>query len=99
MIVKVKVTVVDVNDHIPSFEPRIYQLTIQEDESVGSVYRLPAAVDPDIGPGNSIVSYNAVRMSEVPFTLLVTGSDPSTFALKLRLDGSLDRELQFRDVR
>ncbi|XP_012939712.1 protocadherin-11 X-linked [Aplysia californica] len=92
MLVNVRVTVLDVNDHTPTFDPNVFVLTIPEDESTGSVYRLPTAVDPDTGPGNSVVDYNPIGMSGLPFTLIVTGTDPSNFALKLRLDVNLDRE-------
>ena len=40
-ILNVRVSVLDINDHAPSFEPALFNLSIPENERLGEVFRLP----------------------------------------------------------
>ncbi|XP_059143811.1 protocadherin alpha-6-like [Physella acuta] len=91
IIVLVKVTITDINDNPPVFNPSTQTLKIAEDALPGYTQSIPTATDLDMGPGNSIVSYTQV-VGSAPFTLVVNGNSASSFDLKLRLDEPLDRE-------
>lgn len=91
LIVLIKVTITDINDNPPVFNPSTQTLRISEDALVGYTLSIPTATDLDMGPGNSIVAYAQV-VGPAPFTLIITGNPSASFDLKLRLDDTLDRE-------
>ncbi|KAF5404021.1 hypothetical protein PHET_02618 [Paragonimus heterotremus] len=53
----VQIRVIDINDNHPVFQPSNYELIISESEVVGTEFRLPSAVDADLG-SNSQLSFD-----------------------------------------
>lgn len=98
--VQVEITVADVNDHAPRFPRDSVRLAISELSPPGSVFRLPAARDPDAGrfgtqgysllPGDPGTEAGGGDQEEGPLFQLRYGSPPDT--LDLALLRRLDRE-------
>ncbi|KER31572.1 hypothetical protein T265_02215 [Opisthorchis viverrini] len=55
--ITVQLNIIDINDNTPSFQPSEYTLFVSESEGPGSKFRLPSAVDRDLGR-NARVSYD-----------------------------------------
>ncbi|TGZ60539.1 hypothetical protein CRM22_008484 [Opisthorchis felineus] len=55
--ITVQVNIIDINDNTPTFQPSKYTLVVSESEGLGSRFRLPSAVDRDLGR-NARVSYD-----------------------------------------
>nr|XP_060634795.1 protocadherin-23 [Anolis sagrei ordinatus] len=94
-VVQVEIAVEDVNDHAPRFPSSEAKLDASELSPLGSVFRIPAAQDPDDGPfsvqGYSLLPWEEdVVDDEGPFFQL-SYSIPSE-ALDLVLLRRLDRE-------
>ncbi|XP_060102606.1 protocadherin-23 [Heteronotia binoei] len=93
--VQVEITVADVNDHAPRFPRASVCLAISELSPPGSVFRLPAARDPDAGSfgtqGYSLLPGGEEEAGEEgPWFQLRYGVPPDT--LDLALLRRLDRE-------
>ncbi|XP_015265545.1 PREDICTED: protocadherin-16-like [Gekko japonicus] len=99
--VQVEITVADVNDHAPRFPRDAVRLAVSELSPPGSVFRLPAARDPDAGTlgtqGYSLLplpppagDQGSGPEEDGPFFQLRYGSPPET--LDLALLRRLDRE-------
>lgn len=71
-IVRVKVDIIDVNDHAPTFPRKQLHITIPENTPVGQTFVLDSAEDDDVGD-NSVQSYEIV-------------SDSKEFGLKISED-------------
>ncbi|GFR91401.1 protocadherin-11 X-linked [Elysia marginata] len=94
-VVDIKITITDINDNTPTFDPEKITLRVPEDRTPGATFALPTAVDLDRGPGNSVKGYNqgVSTPRNAPFSLIVSGaSSPDQFGAVLRLESSLDRE-------
>ncbi|KAL8207182.1 UNVERIFIED_CONTAM: hypothetical protein K2H54_047628 [Gekko kuhli] len=91
--VQVEITVADVNDHAPRFPRDSVRVAVSELSPPGSVFRLPAARDPDAGPFGT-QGYSLLPPppgdEDGPFFQLRYGTPPET--LDLALLRRLDRE-------
>lgn len=97
--IKVQLTLTDVNDNDPVFENKIIQKQISEQTDIGSVIRLDSAVDSDYGK-NSIANYE-IELIEQPgstqrtkayFDLEVIENIDGTKIPQLILKRKFDRE-------
>jgi len=87
---KLSLTVNDLNDNRPVFQPPTLTLRVPETASLGSVYVLPAAVDRDHGP-RDIQSYTMTSNATDRFRLHVSGTG-SASDVQLVVVGQLDHE-------
>ncbi|KAF6771801.1 hypothetical protein AHF37_09848 [Paragonimus kellicotti] len=58
----VQIRVIDINDNQPVFQPSNYELIISESEVVGTEFRVPSAIDADLG-SNSQLSFDIAIMN------------------------------------
>eukprot|EP00079_Xenopus_tropicalis_P009493 XP_002933607.2 PREDICTED: protocadherin-20-like [Xenopus tropicalis] len=85
-IAKIKIFILDINDHAPFFTDRIITISVQEDTAVGTIFPIDhSASDPDAGQ-NSILLYHLNSIDNV-FTL---GNNSQL--LSLTLQQPLDHE-------
>ena len=89
---RLSLTVSDLNDNSPVFEPSQLTLHVPETATLGSVYVLPAAVDRDHGP-NDVTSYTMTSNATEHFRLHVTGTG-SDMDVQLVVAGELDHETE-----
>ena len=89
-VISVSVNVTDINDNVPTFPVDKITLTVQESNTPGVTYPLPAATDKDT-LRNSIVGYTLHPESE-DFTLLVKRTLDESFQASLQINVVLDRE-------
>ncbi|XP_068133860.1 protocadherin gamma-B2-like isoform X42 [Hyperolius riggenbachi] len=85
------VEIQDVNDNVPSFSKKYFELEISEVTSPGAHYALGYAQDPDLGT-NSVQSYTLSNAEY--FTLGEKFSDDGKKYPEIILEKSLDREKQ-----
>lgn len=85
---KLSLTVNDLNDNSPVFQPSQLTLHVPETASLGSVYALPAAVDRDHGP-RDVQSYTMTSNATELFRLHATSTD-----IQLVVTGQLDHETE-----
>lgn len=91
-IVKVEVTVDDVNDNEPRFGDVIVRKSLLESTPRSLVLELSPAVDPD-SPANGVSAYHLDEETDGPFRLDVDQNRiTNTVGLRLFLTGQLDRE-------
>ncbi|XP_036069803.1 protocadherin gamma-A10-like [Oryzias melastigma] len=87
---RVTVEILDVNDHAPSFKSHIINLEISESATIGSLFDLESAYDPDAGI-NSLQNY--ILSTNDNFALKQhSNADGIRFAVMI-LQKPLDREL------
>lgn len=91
-IFKLEVTVIDVNDNNPRFEPSTLTLSVSESALPGTVLVLPSAQDLDSGSFD-IQNYSFTSNSS-KFELQITQNLDGTSDLRLLLKEKLDRELE-----
>ena len=95
--VRLRVEVTDINDNPPVFYQPGYSLEANENSPLGSLFKLPAAVDPDAGV-NAIQDYRLeVRETSptFPFSLVYDENERTNeMELCLKLTAPLDREVQ-----
>ena len=89
--VKVLVTIIDLNDNAPTFNPPTYQLTVSENAPPHMDYPLPTARDHDSGL-YGIQSYELVSYTDL-FSLSVVNTSDGGFEVKLYVNDMLDREM------
>ncbi len=89
-IVKVTITIEDINDNAPTFSDATYHLTVSESAEAGVAYVLPTARDPDAGE-NAIQHYRLITSGD-KLSLQVMDNSDGTFDLRLVLNARLDRE-------
>ena len=89
-IIKVYVTVIDINDNMPRFPVTNLRLPISETTAPGSKFALPSAEDKDSG-SYGIRQYHLVSKSN-NFGLLVTNGTYGTMDIHLVVKSPLDRE-------
>lgn len=92
--VEVKIRVVDVNDHIPTFPEPVVRVTFSESSTPGTRIFLDPAEDPDSAPNNVNSEYRILDGNEENHFRLSVSSNPSGEApfLYLETTGKLDRE-------
>lgn len=89
---KLEVTIIDVNDNNPRFEPSTLTLSVSESALPGTVLVLPSAQDLDSGSFD-IQNYSFTSNSS-KFELQITQNLDGTSDLRLLLKDRLDRELE-----
>jgi len=100
-IVRVRVEIVDVNDHGPAFVPDFLSLEISESVQPGTEFALPVAEDAD-GAYFRVTEYQlrqllpaqagATSSDSGPFSLSVRGRPGGSLQLRLVIRTQLDRE-------
>jgi len=91
-IVRLTVSVIDVNDHTPAFPDRQLSVDVLESAGVGTLITLSLAVDPD-NPPFSVAEYRATTTTDVFRLVHQQGLSGGFGALQLELVSRLDREL------
>ena len=91
--IKLNITIVDVNDHAPSFSKERTVLEISEIATVGSAIALVGASDADSG-NNSLQVYYILESDthDLPFATSFEKFVDGTSVVKLEITGNLDRE-------
>ena len=93
-IIRVTVTVTDVNDHAPSFTDAERVIAVPESAAVGSTLLVPEASDLD-GEEFGVQSYNLVSDADLfMLTAAERRNNNDRFVARLILTKSLDRELE-----
>ncbi|XP_033829790.2 protocadherin gamma-C5-like [Periophthalmus magnuspinnatus] len=88
-VMKIFVTVLDNNDNFPVFKKPLYNITVPENSSPGSVLVTVAATDADEGVNGQVQYSFAEHTPETHLTLFSINSDTG----ELSLAGNLDYEL------
>ena len=89
-IIKMKINILDINDHTPKFPTETLDFQISESSMPGASFSIPSASDPDSSK-YSIKGYSLSSTSAV-FDLKVTNGPDGEADLRLVLRQSLDRE-------
>ena len=91
--IKLNITILDINDHAPSFSKERTVLKISELATVGSAIALVGAVDADTG-NNSLQRYYILdsEVHNLPFATSFEKFVDGTSVVKLEITGNLDRE-------
>ncbi|ESN97283.1 hypothetical protein HELRODRAFT_178411 [Helobdella robusta] len=97
-IVEVELVITDINDHTPTFNSNVMDISVFENAPLGSMFPIPIAIDHD-SRQNSVRFYELLNASYVPFSLeqdehKYTGRINSIqdSSLSLKLEQLLDRE-------
>src|SRR6218665_3335609 len=91
-LIKVEVSVDDINDNAPAFRQPLLRKSLPESVPLGLVLEINPAVDLD-SPANGVANYSLEAPSSAPFRLIVENNRvTSTIGLKLELIRALDRE-------
>lgn len=93
-ILKMKVTIKDVNDHQPEFPVEVVNIQFSEDDGKGVRRFIPSAIDKDSGDLNSQIMYRLVKGKDEPFSLSVSESVDGISDLSIVLQERLNREVQ-----
>ncbi|XP_055080800.1 protocadherin gamma-C5-like [Periophthalmus magnuspinnatus] len=88
-VMKILISVLDINDNIPVFKKPLYNITVPENSSPGSVLVTVAATDADEGVNGQVQYSFAEHTPETHLTLFSINSDTG----ELSLAGNLDYEL------
>jgi len=91
--IHMRVSILDVNDHSPRFNPASVTVNVTETSALGTVFALPGAFDDDAGENSRLsfeVRWNGSAAGKLDFR--VAESDSGTAALGLVVVGRLDRE-------
>ena len=91
-IIKVTVTILDLNDNSPQFPEARMVLYVPEGATVGSVFAVQSAEDVDSGKFG-IQSYKLLSASK-KFSLQVTNNSAESIDVLLHLNEKVDREVQ-----
>ncbi|XP_035281502.1 cadherin EGF LAG seven-pass G-type receptor 1-like isoform X1 [Anguilla anguilla] len=85
----VSITVLDVNDNVPTFTEKVYQLKINEDALVGSSVLTVTAIDRDV---NSVVTYQISSGNTRNRFAITSQSGGGLITLALPLDYKQERQ-------
>ena len=91
-ILKVRITIMDINDHRPKFPIDVERLSFSESTGPGTSFHIPAAQDADSGTFG-IQSYTLYPTSDV-FEITVVNTMDGSSELKLTLIAEVDREIK-----
>lgn len=91
--IKVKVEIIDINDHSPVFPDAQINLFLSELTEPGAGFLIPGAVDPDSG-SNGVQRYTIDQPSDRIFRLELKQSEDGVTNIRLTLKERLDREVQ-----
>ena len=89
-IISVRVTLLDINDHIPTFPYAIVNKSLSESAVIGSTIQLDEALDLDSTPQNGIQSYTMIT-TDSPFLFSATKATEGV-SLQLKLNSAINRE-------
>ncbi|KAK0049843.1 protocadherin Fat 4 [Biomphalaria pfeifferi] len=70
----ITVTIYDVNDDIPVFDPSVYSKSVKENVPIGTILDTVTATDKDISPTFNTVHYSIIGDSEGKFSIDNNGS-------------------------
>ncbi|XP_036365086.1 uncharacterized protein LOC115218964 [Octopus sinensis] len=90
-IIEIKVIIEDVNDNSPKFPNEEFHLKFDENDSIGTKYIIPNAIDNDVSIQNSRITYEIEDLN-TPFKLIVSKELDGSDLLQLNLENVLDRE-------
>lgn len=90
---KLSITVIDINDHVPRFPEASTKIDISELATVGSLMSLVGATDADVG-NYSLQRYYILDEANLnlPFTTTYERFVDGSSVVKLKITGNLDRE-------
>ena len=91
LVVNVKITVNDINDHAPTFIDDVTDLAIPESVSIGTLFPLSTATDEDTGI-NAIQGYRLSDEYSDIFGLISNSYPDGSIVIQLEVLASLDRE-------
>ncbi|CAH8565116.1 unnamed protein product [Heterobilharzia americana] len=80
----IELRIIDINDNSPVFSPSNYKIIMSESDKPGTIYRLPSAIDQDLGI-NSMLTYD--------IALVNASNSQEINKLYLKLLKPLDREV------
>ncbi|KAK4470942.1 hypothetical protein MN116_006448 [Schistosoma mekongi] len=60
----IELQIIDINDNIPIFNPSNYKIIISESDKPGLLFRLPSAIDNDLG-SNSMLTYEIITINAI----------------------------------
>ncbi|GAB1604130.1 protocadherin beta-15-like [Argonauta hians] len=92
-LLKIKINILDINDHAPQFPEDEINLNFDETEAKGSIKTIPNAIDKDISLLNSKVIYKLKDKSN-KFSLNSINEFDGMNTLEITLKEKLDRELK-----
>lgn len=95
-ILEVKVVIEDINDYKPEFPVKQVSIKFSEADGRGIKKSIPSAIDKDIGPVNSKITYFLKKNRDEPFTLSESKRFDGKSNLAIRLEERLNRELKER---
>ena len=93
-ILEVKVIIKDINDNRPEFPEDKVQIEFSEESLKGARRSIPNAIDRDISPINSQITYQLKKGDDEPFTLSVLKSVDGISKLSIVLEERLNREMK-----
>lgn len=93
-ILEVKVIIKDINDNRPEFPEERVQIEFSEESLKGARRSIPNAIDHDISPLNSQITYQLKKGGDEPFMLSVLKSVDGISKLSIVLEERLNREVQ-----
>ncbi|XP_036365195.1 protocadherin-19-like isoform X2 [Octopus sinensis] len=93
-ILKVKVTIEDINDNQPTFPTKEISLEFDEGDGKGMKKSIPNAIDKDVGFHNHMIKYFLANSENEPFSLIVTRRADGISMLEIVLEERLDREMK-----
>ncbi|GAB1604079.1 protocadherin gamma-B6-like [Argonauta hians] len=92
-ILKVKIMIIDINDHKPDFPVKNITLYFGEGDREGMKKSIPNAIDKDVSYQNSFINYK-LKEHDDSFSLSVSKRADGISSLKIVLKDKLDREFK-----
>ncbi|XP_041356864.1 protocadherin-9-like [Gigantopelta aegis] len=92
-VIRVQVTLEDINDNFPTFPETHIFLSVSESVNVGHISLISGATDKDTGKNNSVQSY-VLQPDDGMFSLTVETSVDGSTNLGVKVLNKLDRETQ-----
>ena len=89
---RITVNIMDINDNFPTFEQKVYNMTIAENTAVGTQFALPVAEDADSFVFG-VKTYDLIPSSQY-FKLKISNVSGGYIEVRLELVRSLDRETE-----
>lgn len=93
-ILKIKVSIEDINDHRPEFPNSQVDLWFSETDGRGTKRSISNAIDKDVGILTSKITYELSKDVDEPFSLTVSKRVDGRAKLEIILDEKLDREVR-----
>ncbi|GAB1604048.1 putative protocadherin beta-18 [Argonauta hians] len=93
-ILRIKIFILDINDHQPIFPRKQTNLSFTETDGIGTKKAIPHAIDGDLESPNNVVTYTLHKQSNFHFGLSVQKREVGADILEVVLERELDRETQ-----